>query len=195
MSIDQKIAELEKSFVKFGMYNDVAIFNQGDPQWKTEQLGNGSKTVGQSGCLLSSLVILQRSLRPLSVETPSTANAKIKSVKNGFVGSGLNVRVAAPVIGLSDKYKREAIDDDNDIKRIIAGCKSGLRYILGIDYKSGGSSAVSDADHFVFVVGVDEKDEFFVVADPNGGKLRAMPASKNSKYIGKDCELAEFFEF
>lgn len=195
MSIDQKIADLENAFSDFSMYNDITIFNQGDPAWRVERLGNGSKTIGQSGCLLSSLVMLQRSLEPLSKETPSTANVKIKAVKNGFVGSGLNVRVAAHIIGLSNQYKREAIDDDVDMRRIINGCKSGIRYIIGIDYRAGGSSAVSDADHFVFVVGVDEKDEFFVIADPNGGKLRAMPASRNSKYIGKDCELAEFFEF
>lgn len=132
-------------------------------------LGKGPRTIAQSGCMLSCFAMVARALtsnRGLSV---LEAQARILA-RNGFVGSGLKRNVAANALGImlvdADGHERF------DMHVIAEEIAAGRPVIVGVDYKDGRSSGMSDADHFLVVVDADEV--LLRCADPSSGALVVM---------------------
>ena len=60
---------------------DVPIFSQQDPRWKDNPLGNSSLTIGDYGCLMTSMTMVANYYN--NNETPATVNEKMTAV-GGF---------------------------------------------------------------------------------------------------------------
>jgi hypothetical protein len=145
--------------------------NQGAPGIAHLRLGNNpdeqSRTLKRSGCLLLCLVDGYRvaTKKPLGVED---ALALLRARKC-FLGNGLLWERAAGVLGL------ETVQDEFCMADVRAAIDRGWPVVVGLDYKDGRSSGVSDADHFVLVIGYDG-DDVLILADPDGGRTLRMEA-------------------
>jgi len=119
--------------------------------YKGIQLGNGSKTISQSGCLLCCLtmareIFSRREAREgVEVNVDTVKVNEFLRANDCFAGSGLLVREACNLLAM--RYNgRSARESFDGICKAVAG---GALVILGIDYKKGKSSGLSDADHFI----------------------------------------------
>lgn len=186
---------LDKALKEWNHPKDFQIFAQGDQRWSSKQLGKGSRTIGQAGCLLTCLTMIARSNTDQKDITPDQANDKIKAQKHGFIGSGLNVPTASSILGIGADVDREPCDDHDDISRIKQMVEQERPVVIGIDYKDGQSSAIAATDHFVVVLAMSKDRRHFFIADPAGGILRAIPAKYETSYRGHAAHISEFIAF
>jgi hypothetical protein len=129
-------------------------------------LGFGDKTIGQSGCLLTCFAMAYNALTFGRVGVVEL-NEILKTAKS-FRGSGLDCPTAAKTLGLAYRAPveftvQEVLDhieqDDDPV-------------ILGVDYKKGRSSGLSDADHFVLAYTTGKTGDgrtTIIAADPATG--------------------------
>lgn len=147
-------------------------------------LGRGKRNHAQAGCLLSCLqmasVALANGTAPKSI---LEAGRRILEA-DGFMGSSLVMDRACPVLGIKCSYVGHY---DSGIAR--GTVWHGKPVILGLDYKPGSSSGVSDADHFVLAIGTAGDD--WTVVDPASGCKIAIPRTGVFAYRGGDAEIVE----
>lgn len=134
------------------------------------QLGNGSYTIGSSGCFLTSLTIASCMLHNRTDLNPELANSRV-AARGGFSGSGLKLEIAAPALGLVVKGRSELNAQNRDAMnaRLDAHLGSKRPVCVGIDIWPGrASSGESDADHFILIYG--KSGDRYLAADPAGGR-------------------------
>lgn len=155
---------------------------QGAPPHGPMTLGDGKRTIGQAGCLLSCLVMAARALTPNRKLTVLGAQGLIDDA-SGFIGSALKVPVACKALGMRmderASLRLDALEMD---------LAEGRPVIVGVDYKPGASSGFSDSDHFVLAIEVDAGRLHFI--DPATGALDAMDL-REPLYRKKPADLAE----
>lgn len=106
-------------------------------------LGFGERTIAQSGCLLTLFAMAANALTGTNF-TPSRLNNYLRETQC-FSGSSLLVPKTAETLGIKLERSRGASPD-----RVFEHlARPGVLVGLGIDYRKGRSSGVSDADHFV----------------------------------------------
>jgi hypothetical protein len=154
---------------------------QSDPRWRKAKLGEGTRTIGQSGCLLACLAMAEAraSQRP-----PMRLDALSQALVDdgAFAGSGLVWASALTTLGLAGAVRTY------DQARAGAELAAGRLVVVGLDYKPGRSSGVSDADHFAVLV--EQTGTYAAILDPATGTLVRI-ANVASTYNGKRVEFAE----
>lgn len=155
---------------------------QGAPPHGPMKLGNGKRTVGQAGCLLSSLVMAARAVTPNKKITVLGAQGLIDDA-SGFVGSSLKVPVACKALGMRLEERAEVRVD-----AIEMDLAEGRPVIVGLDYKPGASSGFSDSDHFCLAIEI-EGSRLHII-DPATGTLEVIDLH-DVKYRKKEADLAE----
>jgi len=70
---------------------DVPIYGQRDPRWASEKLGFGVETIGNYGCVVTSLAMMLSAIEDVEI-TPLEINEELKAV-NGFTGDTRNLVV------------------------------------------------------------------------------------------------------
>lgn len=124
-----------------------AMLRQGDPRWAKKLLGTStSKTIGTSGCLLTTLTMIHNGFYKTGL-TPDKANDMIVAA-NGFDGPNLKQDIAARVLRLRTPGVTR-LDNLNYTK---------LSKLASDTIAAGGVAVVHVAhdgdltgDHFVFV--------------------------------------------
>lgn len=155
---------------------DVPIYGQRDPRWAFEKLGFGVETIGNYGCVITSLAMMLSAIEDAEI-TPLDVNDELKAV-DGFAGDTRNlvvwksvedafpsvsfggldvcVTVAAPV----DKIdKRIAVDDCFCIVQVDMNPSPEVPGIQG---------------HYVLIVAGNGKDGY-TIHDPWHAQALAMP--------------------
>lgn len=155
---------------------------QGAPPHGPMKLGDGKRTIGQAGCLLSCLVMSARALTPNKKITVLGAQGLIDDV-SGFVGSALRVPAACKALGM--QMVERATPRIDDIARDL---DEGRPVILGVDYKPGASSGFSDSDHFVLATELEAARLHYI--DPATGTLEAFDLD-DIAYRKKPADLSE----
>lgn len=165
------------------MIIDVGPYvRQGAPPHGPMVLGDGKRTVGQAGCLLSCLVMAARALTPNRKVTVIGAHGLIEDA-GGFIGSSLKIPVACKALGMKLVERSSPRMD-----ALISDLVDGRPVILGIDHKPGASSGFSDADHFVLAVEIEMGRVHFI--DPATGALDVFDL-KEGMYRKKPADIAE----
>jgi hypothetical protein len=136
---------------------------QGQLPWGPVRLGDGKRTIAQSGCLLSCLTMAARALTPNKNLTVLGAQQMIDEI-DGFVGSSLKVPSACKALGVRlisrATMRPDAVRTDLELDRPV---------ILGVDYKPGASSGFSDVDHWLLAIEMEGTVVHFI--DPATGTL------------------------
>lgn len=149
-------------------------------------LFSGPRTVAQAGCLVSCLVMVARAITPAKTLSLTNALQTIHGA-GAHIGSALVVPDAARLLGIR-LHERAAFG----LRACVEDLVAGRPVVVGIDYKPGRSSGLSDADHFVVVVGEDAGE--LVCVDPaSGGRLRLHPT--RTEYKRTPSCLAEMLRF
>lgn len=161
--------------------NTDALIRQGDPPHGGRVLGRGPRTIAQAGCLLCTLVMAHRAIHGGMLGVLE-AHARI-DVAKAFVGSGIALDKAATALSMR-VVERAAFHADEAADALAIG----QPVIVGVDYKAGASSGLSDADHFVLGVGATALS--ITIADPAVGRLDSIDFARPS-YRAKPCRLAE----
>lgn len=165
----------------------VKAFWQGDKRWGSDILGPGTKTIGNSGCLLTSLTMATNSLNGQSL-TPGDANKILTGRPSAWVAasSGMNrsnmvLPEAAAGLGLKVVTRLRKVTPAapppsvSDIKAVAdAALKSGSVAIVHVS-KDGDDTG----DHFVLVNGHNEKG--YVITDPAYGRTVQL----DNNFVGK----------
>jgi len=156
----------------------MKLLAQGDPRWTHEALGDSRVTIGEAGCLLTSLTMAAQALGTVDDgATPSTSCTKI-NLLDGFKGAGLVDVVACRALGL-DLVERRACDltkpEDLDVLRTEFAMLRPV--VVGVDFAAGGSSRIhtadgSTADHFCLALGFVGDAVALKCADPAFGAIR-----------------------
>jgi len=119
----------------------VPAFQQNDPHWSEQLLGNTIDTLGQSGCAVTSAAMV---LRAYGVDTdPARLNAYL-TTHRGYVGDGWLVWEKAAELGRGQVEK--AYEDLPSYALIDANILRGNPVIVRIHLRNG-------TTHFVVVVG------------------------------------------
>jgi hypothetical protein len=123
------------------------LYKQCDPKWGNEQLGTGSHTICQIGCLLSSAAMaLAGTGHP--TYNPSTLNTWLKA-HGGYVQSELFVWASINPIGLvfEGKFANSEIKRALDLNKIvICNVHNGGHWVLATGY-NGDNILVNDAGY------------------------------------------------
>lgn len=162
---------------------DVGPFiKQGAPPHGPHILGEGRRTIGQAGCLLSCLVMAARALTPNRSLTVLGAHDLIEDA-DGFVSSALRLPAACKALGMILE-SRETYGE----RPFLTDIANHRPVILGIDYKPGHSSGFSDADHFVICIDADPL--MAQVIDPATGTLVTLDL-RETVYRNKPADICE----
>ncbi len=133
------------------LQENVTLFQQNDPRWRSQTLGDSGKTMESAGCLVTSVA---NSIEALGyTQTPGELCAKLSAV-NGFDGSELiwkKIHDAFPAVESSSS----TIFSWRDIQRDL---KKGYSPIVHVKY------GPNNTEHWVAVIGAKEGQ--FWVADP-----------------------------
>lgn len=150
------------------------------------QLGTGSRSIAQAGCLLTSLTLAARALTPNTTLSVTGAHALILAA-HGFLGSALDVPRACQALGFR-LAARAAFE-----RGALAGeLSAGRPVVLGIDYRPGHSSGFSDADHFVLALGLEGGALTYI--DPARGARERLSLA-GVRYRDKPAQLCEMLFF
>lgn len=131
---------------------------QNDPQWKDVPLGNATETIGNWGCLLTSVTMMLNGLG--YNETPVTVNEKMKAV-GGFQGACF-IPSALPYVFPNVVYKgmQPCETIPAPIALIDANLAAGKPVIVQVDW----NPQAGIQTHFVLLK--DKKDDDYVLYDP-----------------------------
>lgn len=153
---------------------------QNDEKWKNTQLGSGSETIGQWGCLLTSCTMMLNGIG--YSETPETVNEKMKK-SGGFQGSLFIPSVLSyiwPNCAYRDTQPCETFPAP--IAQIDAAVATGKPVILQVDW----NKQVGVQTHFVVVK--EKKGDDYVLYDPykygGDGPDKEVLLTKRYKYNG-----------
>jgi hypothetical protein len=131
---------------------EVPAFQQNDPRWGMQLLGNTIDTLGQSGCAVSSAAMI---MAAYGVDTdPQRLNAYL-TTHGGYVGDGLLVWEKASEVGGGQVEK--AYEDAPSYALIDANILKGNPVIVRLHLRNG-------TTHFVVVVGKQGWD--YLIRDP-----------------------------
>lgn len=161
----------------------IKPIKQGAEPHGKQQLGTGSRTIGQAGCLLSCFVMSARHHFPTKPLELLDAH-KTLVARNAFDGSGLKRITAAHALGLDVLSWERGFQIENIRKRT----SEGMPAVLGIDYKPGSSSGRSSADHFVLCVAIHEDTLTYI--DPATGTFETLDIRRPT-YRSRKCAVAE----
>lgn len=134
------------------------------------QLGNGSRTIRQAGCFMTSMTMAASRITGDTSLNPAVANQRIRAA-GGYSGSNLNAPRAAEALGMR-MTSRDAVTPGNQqrmITNLDRSLEQGRPVVAGVDYKGGSSSGVSNADHFVTITGRNADGSYSAI-DPAGGR-------------------------
>jgi hypothetical protein len=142
---------------------------QGDPRWKDNPLpGSKGTTFGSHGCLLMCLTMLARVHHKDPTLSPVEVSEWVSRAGGWWHGLLMMSRAARSVQIV------ETSEGPFDEGVVFWEVSRGRPVIVGIDYKRGRSSRLSDADHFVVAVGITP-GESLAFADPATGKIGVLP--------------------
>lgn len=131
----------------------VPPFQQNDPRWGMQLLGNTIDTLGQSGCAISSAAMV---LAAYGVDTdPQRLNAYL-TTHGGYVGDGLLVWEKAAEIAPRGQVEK-AYEDTPSYALLDANILKGNPVIVRIHLRNG-------TTHFVVVAGKQGWD--YLIRDP-----------------------------
>lgn len=132
-------------------------FKQGDPQWRSEKLGEGTLSIWGAGCAMCTLTMAATvigsptkhwpaDLLPKDLTPPKVNEILRKS--GAFSGSSLAMPKAAEALGMSYyEFGRTKDTKPEDVSIIDAALQSGYPVAANVDFK--GSSA---GDHWILIV-------------------------------------------
>lgn len=155
----------------------IKPYSQNDPQWKNNQLGRGSQTMGQFGCLLSCMAMMLTGFG--ETYTPWTLNQAFLRLAQGFGFDGSNVYFNAPNTLIShvnfhgnwkpypETGATFADYDPNLIARIDHELAIGSGVIIQVDMDPVDPYTFGQEQHWVFVLGRQGND--YLVLDPING--------------------------
>jgi hypothetical protein len=130
----------------------VPAFQQNDPHWSEQLLGNTIDTLGQAGCAVTSAAMV---LRAYGVDTdPQRLNAYL-TTHLGYVGDGW--LVWERVSGVTGEQVQKAYEDLPSYQLIDDNIRKGNPVIVRIHLRNG-------TTHFVVVVGKQGWD--YLIRDP-----------------------------
>lgn len=131
---------------------------QNDPQWKSTPLGFSTQTIGNWGCLLTSVAMMLNGLG--YSETPATVNAKMKAA-GGFQGALLVPSVVAYVFPNVVYRGTEPCEDrPAPLAAIDAALAAGKPVIVQVDWSK--DSGIQT--HFVLLK--ERRGDDYVIYDP-----------------------------
>jgi hypothetical protein len=138
---------------------ELKRFSQTDPQWKKNLLGfDKSSTIGDFGCLLTSITILASNYG--FNETPASLNEKLKGVK-GFQGAFLMPYTISSVMpGIVYKSYLDCKNQPAPLAEIDTWLAMGKPVIIEVDWSP--QSGVQT--HYMVVYG--KKDGDYLIQDP-----------------------------
>jgi len=130
----------------------VPAFQQNDPRWSLDLLGNSIDTLGQSGCAVSSAAMV---LSSYGIDTdPQRLNVYLTG-HGGYVGEGLLVWEKASELGAG--WVRKGYEDAPSYALIDQNLLEGNPVIVRLTLRNG-------TTHFVVVVGKEGWD--YIIRDP-----------------------------
>lgn len=164
----------------------ITPFSQNDPRWKTQKLGNGQKTLGEFGCLLSCMSMMLTGFG--EKYDPLTLNNALLNRPGGQGFDASNVYFLAPayLIGHIKFYDNwmpkqstgatHAKYDPNLLNRIDQEVAAGQAVILQVDTDTTDPYTFGSEQHWVFVLAKQGND--YLVLDPTDGR----PVSLLARY-------------
>lgn len=156
-----------------------------------DQLGKGGSSIRSAGCFLTALAMASGKITGDSSLNPRVANDRIRNA-GGFSGSNLIVDRAADALGMK-VTGRHAVTGANVEKmttELDRNLDAGRPVVAGVDYKSGKSSSVSQADHFLTITGRNA-DGSYAAIDPAGGKSITFSRGSDGHYHSGKYTLSE----
>lgn len=172
----------------------IVPYSQNDPQWKNNQLGRGNLTLGQFGCLLSSMAMMLTGFGE-SYDPWSLDQAFLK-LPQGYGFDGSNVYFNAPntlishvnFLGNWKPYPETgatfATYDSNLISRIDNALASGWAVLVQVDIDPVDPYTFGQEQHWVFVLGRQGND--YLVLDPINGQAISLIAKYGSQTKPQD---------
>lgn len=135
-------------------------FSQGDTRWKSNTLGNGGSSIGNSGCVLSCLSMLLNAEASNPRITPSDLNSWLRK-NGGYAGNLMRWQVPGEIDGNGPGLELVSqINKSNDWDYLSSELAKGHKVIVKV---SGRRS------HWVLVVAQDgpyNKASSYIVNDP-----------------------------
>jgi len=139
---------------------DVPAFQQGDPRWENDPLGNTGDTLGDTGCAVTSAAMV---LKSYGVDTdPQRLNAYL-TTHQGYEGNGYIIWEKAAQLGGGAIEK--AYEDLPSYWRIDRELMKGNPVIVRLHFPGGGM-------HFVVIAGKRGFD--YLILDPGAGSVRGL---------------------
>jgi hypothetical protein len=144
---------------------EVVYYLQNDPAWSKDKIGETSRTLGGTGCLISCAA---SAVTDLGVTiTPGELNEKLSDI-GGFAGADLIwYKLCEAVPGVDYTYSRifSGKTIENDLAR-------GLLPIVNVRYFGG-------ATHWVLIIGAE--NGAFMIYDPLNQEKTPIPLSTHGK--------------
>jgi hypothetical protein len=160
-------------------------YNQGDPRWKDEKLGNSSNTIGGAGCCLTSWAMLVQFYG--ARYTPPELNLALKE-QGGFNGDLMLQGVVGSLVGKIVVDSRDTSQGwERNHERALAEIAknfqggAGAPMVLQVDYLRTDDDY--EGDHFVLISCVDEAGDP-IIWDPGSTSHQGVPLSKITRNGG-----------
>ncbi len=137
---------------------NIVRYSQQDPQWKNDQLGSSSDSLGRSGCAVTCVAMLLSGFG--DNETPGSLNQKLKS-HGGYVGAAI-AWAAVSAIYSNVQFQNLVVCTDTDapVDDIGNSVRAGQPVLLEVD----SSPAPGLQTHWVVAYAKVGKD--FLILDP-----------------------------
>jgi len=162
----------ERISLPVGGLLNVPLYSQRDPRWANDRMGSSAITLGQEGCLISTVASFMSFLG--HQETPGSFNKKLTA--NGGYASPNLYYWNMPAVLFGDVLKSEdrsfsnGIGFEDEVTRILEEKRPVLAMV---DFIPGGTFN----QHWVLIVG--KVDGVFYLVDPWWGNVQALHARYN----------------
>jgi hypothetical protein len=130
----------------------VTPYSQRDTEWSPDKLGSNPPTMGEVGCLVTSVASVVTDLTDYPM-SPGYLNGWLRENK-GFAAGNLFVFGSVAPLGLRLGELVRASTTPMDIAKLAQAIKDGAGVIVQVDSKPGGELN----QHWVRVLSVDEND-------------------------------------
>jgi hypothetical protein len=170
-------------------------FKQGDPQWRSEKLGEGSLSIWGFGCALCTLTMAATvigsptkywpaDLLPRDLTPPKANDIITKS--GGFSNSSLYMSKAAEALGMSyNEFGRTRDTKPEDVSIISDAIASGYPVAANVDYHNS-----KEGDHWILIV-KKYSGSIFGAIDPSYGSEVMLTGSPVSTKDGPQFTRTE----
>ncbi len=178
---------LTLSPLKDAILEDYPLISQRDPRWNLEKLGDGSTTINDYGCVITSIAMVMSKVYNKYI-TPVEINTKMKEV-NGFTGANKNLFIwrkleeAFSKLKLKHSANYTSIAAPTDI--IDSALKNGNHILVRVDYNL---QTIAVNAHWVLIVDKDGND--YIIHDPWLTPADQKKISLLSKYAKSDWSAA-----